>query len=207
MILSKLLEIRQYSCGALTTFRHKSSALLHNIELLEIPLNNQTDNQPLFPKQIISKTPNDKSAGKHEWIHANKIISAVSVKITARNRADALLFSILSLRIIYILQHLWLKSMKITVFFQLRLIPLNYTERLIFYIENYHFLCYTTLLNGLADRCRIISRESSRIPLTKNRPGNLMALKNSIKTLCLKVYSYLDDNYFFLKLFDALRKN
>ena len=33
----ELLEIRQYSCGVLTTFCHKSSALLHDIELLEIP--------------------------------------------------------------------------------------------------------------------------------------------------------------------------
>ena len=34
----KRLEIRQYSCGVLTIFCHKSSVLLHDIELLEIPL-------------------------------------------------------------------------------------------------------------------------------------------------------------------------
>ena len=38
IILPKRLEIRQYSCGVLTIFCHKSSVLLHNIELLEIPL-------------------------------------------------------------------------------------------------------------------------------------------------------------------------
>ena len=37
-----LLEIRQYSCGVLTTFCHKSSALLHDIELLEIPFKNKS---------------------------------------------------------------------------------------------------------------------------------------------------------------------
>ena len=36
--MPKLLDIRQYTCEALTTFCHKSSALLHNIELLEAPL-------------------------------------------------------------------------------------------------------------------------------------------------------------------------
>ncbi len=36
--IPKRLEIRQYSCGVLTIFCHKSSVLLHDIELLEIPL-------------------------------------------------------------------------------------------------------------------------------------------------------------------------
>ncbi len=37
--LPKLLEIRQYSCGALATFCHKASALLHDSESFEIPIN------------------------------------------------------------------------------------------------------------------------------------------------------------------------
>ena len=47
IILPKPLEIRQYSCGVLTTFCHKSSALLHDIELLEIPLSFYTDSSAL----------------------------------------------------------------------------------------------------------------------------------------------------------------